>query len=593
MKRRYLFRLIMIMMSLLLVAVTLLGTSFWKNSLNELRTMNDAYYQKILDAYAGILNETVTEMRDRAAFISAESKESDSALFEGVHGLEEDYYRIYLMTQELEDMNPYINASDWGIYLYESDKILKPSKTTNVQSVVSELKQQGQNVTELSDFFAVENYRWAKETFCTTKGDGDETGSLIMGVCTHIGTYHDKALVYFVISAQNMEKAMTVMGGEHIGFHLYDEVHEKVMLSWGNHTNTEQKVLHTKKTALPGLSIIAYLSEDILQQGIYEYASNMVKLMTVLGIVLFFCCLGGVYLSYKPIRQLTNGLEYEKEGEIHAIMHVMERDRSIIEEQEDMITDLLLSHLLYGGHISSDRIKHLGIKEEMKYYCVFLLSAHIPNSNQIQTIESEVMHLFDSHLSVIDLPEEDRTVFVVFSKTEEVLPLYEHLKQWLVQNDIDQNKLYFGKVVDNMDDIQSSFRTCLAKEKRSQEAEYKNVQESAANTKDKKQKQLTEEILSYLELHYRDANLGQVQVADEFQISNYTLSRMFKSQVGIGFTEYLIAKRLDYAKELLLHSDYSINDIAAMSGFASVHYFSRMFKATQNVTPSAFRKDFR
>ena len=65
---------------------------------------------------------------------------------------------------------------------------------------------------------------------------------------------------------------------------------------------------------------------------------------------------------------------------------------------------------------------------------------------------------------------------------------------------------------------------------------------------------------------------------------------MFKSYVGVGFADYLSEKRLNYAKHLLLESDYSINDIALMSGFSSVHYFSRIFKASLDVTPSAFRK---
>ncbi len=70
------------------------------------------------------------------------------------------------------------------------------------------------------------------------------------------------------------------------------------------------------------------------------------------------------------------------------------------------------------------------------------------------------------------------------------------------------------------------------------------------------------------------------------------MSRMFKSQVGIGFlhTEYVNAKRLDYAKELLLTTSYSIREISILSGFGNDNYFSRIFKASTGVSPTRFRE---
>ena len=110
-----------------------------------------------------------------------------------------------------------------------------------------------------------------------------------------------------------------------------------------------------------------------------------------------------------------------------------------------------------------------------------------------------------------------------------------------------------------------------------------------ADSEKKQQKKQLEEILAYLEINYRDSNLSQMQVADMFRISNYTLSRLFKNQVGVGFSEYLAAKRLEYAKELLLTTSHSVKEIAIMSGFTSENYFSRTFKLYEGVSPSNFR----
>ena len=114
--------------------------------------------------------------------------------------------------------------------------------------------------------------------------------------------------------------------------------------------------------------------------------------------------------------------------------------------------------------------------------------------------------------------------------------------------------------------------------------------QEALERKEVRQKKLNEEILAYLELHYRDVDLSQTQVADAFRISSYTLSRMFKTQIGVGFTEYVNFKRLEYAKELLLTTGYSVHEIAFLAGYANDNYFSRIFKANVGMSPTAFRE---
>ena len=108
--------------------------------------------------------------------------------------------------------------------------------------------------------------------------------------------------------------------------------------------------------------------------------------------------------------------------------------------------------------------------------------------------------------------------------------------------------------------------------------------------REKQQKDLEKKILEHLEVSFRDPDLSQVKVADLFQISTYTLSRLFKNQVGIGFAEYVNSKRLEYARDLLLTTTLSIREVALQSGYASESYFGRLFKATYGTSPSAFRE---
>ena len=125
-----------------------------------------------------------------------------------------------------------------------------------------------------------------------------------------------------------------------------------------------------------------------------------------------------------------------------------------------------------------------------------------------------------------------------------------------------------------------------------------NASESSKNQKrqDAKNTQLAEkttqfsqEILHYLQQNFCDPNLSQTTVADHFQISTYTLSRLFKSQFGFGFTEFISGQRMEAAKQLLLTTDDPIGEIAAQVGLPNLNYFSRLFKSTYGVSPSQYR----
>lgn len=68
------------------------------------------------------------------------------------------------------------------------------------------------------------------------------------------------------------------------------------------------------------------------------------------------------------------------------------------------------------------------------------------------------------------------------------------------------------------------------------------------------------------------------------------LCRVFQKQLGLSPTKYMNQLKLNYAANLILHSDYDILDIVYESGFQSVGYFYKIFKETFQQTPQQFRK---
>lgn len=81
-------------------------------------------------------------------------------------------------------------------------------------------------------------------------------------------------------------------------------------------------------------------------------------------------------------------------------------------------------------------------------------------------------------------------------------------------------------------------------------------------------------------------------LAKEVGISKYYLSREFKNYIGENISDYLLDKRINYAKKLLRFSAIPIYEIAEKCGFGHVPHFISQFKKREGVTPLAYRKEW-
>lgn len=101
---------------------------------------------------------------------------------------------------------------------------------------------------------------------------------------------------------------------------------------------------------------------------------------------------------------------------------------------------------------------------------------------------------------------------------------------------------------------------------------------------------IKKQIIDYVDEHFCDYDIFLIQVSDHFNISVYTCSRIFKEITGIGFKEYIAAKRMNLSKELLLTTSKNIYEIANAVGFNTSAYFATWFKANYGVSPTKFRQ---
>ena len=87
---------------------------------------------------------------------------------------------------------------------------------------------------------------------------------------------------------------------------------------------------------------------------------------------------------------------------------------------------------------------------------------------------------------------------------------------------------------------------------------------------------------------YMSDEISLNTIAAEVGMSPSYFSSIFSKEMGKTFVEYLTEIRMDRAKELLMCSSMKTSEIGYEVGYKDPHYFSYIFKKTQNCTPKEF-----
>jgi YesN/AraC family two-component response regulator len=92
----------------------------------------------------------------------------------------------------------------------------------------------------------------------------------------------------------------------------------------------------------------------------------------------------------------------------------------------------------------------------------------------------------------------------------------------------------------------------------------------------------------YIEEHFQE-QLTIENIANFIGFNKNYLCTKFKNEMGITIHQYLISFRIEHAKQLLINTDYSIENVAFCCGFYNVIYFRTIFKKNTGLTPTTFR----
>ncbi len=122
---------------------------------------------------------------------------------------------------------------------------------------------------------------------------------------------------------------------------------------------------------------------------------------------------------------------------------------------------------------------------------------------------------------------------------------------------------------------------------------YKSILKEAIDLRNKNSQKryagLIEQAKEYIDRKFAMSDLTLDKVASTVNVSPNYFSSLFNQETGMTFIEYLTDIRMDKAKEYLRCSGRKITEIGGLVGYQDSHYFSYIFKKTQNCTPSEYR----
>jgi AraC-like DNA-binding protein len=98
-------------------------------------------------------------------------------------------------------------------------------------------------------------------------------------------------------------------------------------------------------------------------------------------------------------------------------------------------------------------------------------------------------------------------------------------------------------------------------------------------------------IKAWLDAHYAE-KITLDDLSAKFYVNKFYLTRVFREQYGMTINAYLLSVRITRAKQLLRFTEKSVEAIGMECGLGAPHYFSRVFKEVEGMSPSRYREQW-
>lgn len=294
------------------------------------------------------------------------------------------------------------------------------------------------------------------------------------------------------------------------------------------------------------------------------------------------------YLNLYQNKEFKNGLKIEVKCEMI--------------NDEDLSNNINYRESLYHNH------DFFEIIYVYKGYCETIINntKKVINSNQICLFNLQAIHK-------LIIPNEQTVVFnILIGKellTETFLNLFKNTNfvSSFYINSIYNISTSNGNIVISLEDDAQFYLNHLILEFVNKKNFYINIMQSdfislllcitryfekSTNTFSRKNLGIeAEKVLDYIYKNYNHLNLNDL--SNHFGYSPRTMMRYIKKNFDCNFSQLIKECKLNYARDYLLNSNYTVDEIAEKIGFYDRSHFDKVFKNQYNITPKNYRERYK
>lgn len=169
--------------------------------------------------------------------------------------------------------------------------------------------------------------------------------------------------------------------------------------------------------------------------------------------------------------------------------------------------------------------------------------------------------------------------YILYYLEKEMTELSYEFSHVFLQSTLPQLRRMIAEV-ETIDEIQEQATSLLAHFY----AQFQEMKEKRSNH------HLLSEVKAYIETNYGNPDLSLNHLSDAFGLSPRYLSKLFKEHFGGKFVDYMVAVRIDHARNLLEKTNKSVYEIGEKVGYVHVLSFIRAFKKVVGLTPGDYRR---
>jgi AraC-like DNA-binding protein len=620
-KRRYLAQIIITCTAFMLIPSIIFSYAIIFRSYNELSGANEDYCKNTTNSFAKYFQVQMAEIQTNAFMVGEDSKEANSPL--KLSTLKSSPY-YFMECVDLLLQYSITSKYPMGIYYYDTGYLFtKDTNYTKETFIKWHLKiEDEKEIQDLQYFFTYDPQKSFKlfSTFSSFSSDH----LLLVGVTIKIGNTQDKALVFYMLDSSSIDTSLfasqSSSGTQYyvIDSNSYTLLYttaprqsqsitiDEIQVLLENCTNGAARFENGDKRfnayvvqdSAFDRDYIALMPYDIIENNIYQFYVTMRNMAFAASIVFLFLLCIMLYINYRPIQKIMGKLNNNSHcNELKAISSTFDEMSNEMSEQNLLIMDFLLNSILRGTPIPANEKDRLGISSHIGNFCVCTVEGLELSNDQRSTLTCEITDRFDITAYITDIFGIDRNVIILLLENEETGRIISYIESKLSSCFNKTLKINVGIIVKSIDDIQKSYASCIIGNNPAGITDispdlYKQAADSIKRENKKSSRKinlLKDKVIEYMQQNFTDPGISQISVANHFGVSIYTLSRLFKNHIGLGFSEYITAKRLEYAKKLLLTTDKSVTEISNEIGIPNVNYFSRLLKSNIGVSPLKFR----